>query len=297
MPAVPRSAQLHEELDRSEVVSAGSDRSFGLTIGAVLALISVFSIVFGSHGWWWLGAAVLFALTGLLVPAALGPLNRLWLRFGLLLHHIVSPVVLALMFYAVMTPIGLLMRLFGKRPLHLKFDENAGSYWIRRDHRTRRTALPADVKLNVNNAVAAILWLEDRRYVMQLRDDKPDIWYPRHWGCFGGGHDDGESDEQALYRELFEELELTPRPAVYFTRVDFDMRELGLGQYFRSYYVVRVDNAELPALRLHEGQKLGAFHGEELWNMPLTPYDGFVLRLFHERHRIGKGWGREGEFA
>jgi hypothetical protein len=124
---------LATDLAREQDAQLGSNRAFGLTIGAVLGLIAVFSFIFGTHGWWWLGAAAVFALSGLLVPAALAPLNRLWFRFGLLLHHIISPVVLALMFYAVMTPIGLLMRLFGKRPLHLRFDRNAGSYWIRRD--------------------------------------------------------------------------------------------------------------------------------------------------------------------
>jgi hypothetical protein len=62
----------------------------------------------------------------------LSPLNRLWLRFGLLLHKIVSPLVLGIMFFLVITPIGLLMRAVGKDLLRLKFDKRSSSYWIER---------------------------------------------------------------------------------------------------------------------------------------------------------------------
>jgi hypothetical protein len=62
----------------------------------------------------------------------LAPLNRLWLKFGLLLHKVVSPIVLGVMFFLVITPIGLTMRAFGKNPLRLKLDKQSGSYWIER---------------------------------------------------------------------------------------------------------------------------------------------------------------------
>ena len=71
-----------------------------------------------------------------LSPAALAPLNRVWTRFGLLLHRIVSPVVLGVMFFVVVTPMGLVMRALGKDPLRLRFDREARSYWI--DRRTAR---------------------------------------------------------------------------------------------------------------------------------------------------------------
>ena len=72
-----------------------------------------------------------------LAPALLAPLNRLWLKFGLLLHRIVSPVVLGIMFFGVITPMAL-MRLFGKDPLRLKFDTPAKSTGLRANHRVRR---------------------------------------------------------------------------------------------------------------------------------------------------------------
>ena len=75
----------------------------------------------------------MFAGLAVFLPRVLRPLNLLWFKFGLLLHHIITPVVLGLMFYTVFTPIGLWMRLAGKRPLHLRFDPAARTYWMPRD--------------------------------------------------------------------------------------------------------------------------------------------------------------------
>ena len=75
----------------------------------------------------------IFLLLAALVPGVLAPANRLWTKFGLLLHHIVSPIALGILFFLVVTPTGLLMRLFGKDPLRLRFDPDADSYWIKRD--------------------------------------------------------------------------------------------------------------------------------------------------------------------
>lgn len=69
-----------------------------------------------------------------LVRAAwLAPLNRLWFRFGLLLQRIAHPVVLAIIYFAVVTPTGLVLRALGKDPLRLRRDPDAATYWIRRD--------------------------------------------------------------------------------------------------------------------------------------------------------------------
>ena len=77
-------------------------------------------------------AGVFLAVT-LVAPALLGPLNKLWLRFGLLLHRVVSPLVLGIMFYAVVTPMGWIMRVCGKDNLKVRGRGGEGSYWIRRD--------------------------------------------------------------------------------------------------------------------------------------------------------------------
>ena len=83
--------------------------------------------------WWSLAIAGVFLVLSLFYPQLLAPLNRLWTRFGLLLHNIVNPIVLGLLFFVVVTPIGLLMRLFGKRPLNIDFDRETTSYWIDRE--------------------------------------------------------------------------------------------------------------------------------------------------------------------
>jgi 8-oxo-dGTP pyrophosphatase MutT (NUDIX family) len=142
------------------------------------------------------------------------------------------------------------------------------------------------------DAAAALIILDDGQYLLQHRDDRPAIWYPGHWGCFGGAVDDGEDAVQALRRELREELELELGTPTYFTSIDFDLSRFGLRRYFRSYYVVRVSRAEQERLVLHEGQALGAFPGDTvLHDLRVTPYDAFVLFLHHARARIGRGWG------
>jgi hypothetical protein len=76
--------------------------------------------------------AAVFAVLALLWTAALAPLNKLWTKLGILLYRIVSPVVMALLFYVTVTPIALLMRVLGKDPLRLRRAPDAASYWIDR---------------------------------------------------------------------------------------------------------------------------------------------------------------------
>ena len=86
---------------------------------------------------------------------------------------------------------------------------------------------------------------------MQLRDSRPDIWYPGHWGCFGGSLEPGEEPLQGLRRELGEELELQISEARLISRLDFDFMPLGLGKAFRIYYLVELPVKALSGLVLH----------------------------------------------
>jgi len=134
----------HESFDRKAPVSSSSNRTFGLVFGAVFAIIAVWPWLFGGQIRIWSGiVGAVFALVAWLWPAVLAPLNRVWTRFGLLLHRVVSPVVLGVMFFVVLTPMGLIMRALGKDPLRLRMDRNAGSYWI-----DRRPPGPAPDTLN-----------------------------------------------------------------------------------------------------------------------------------------------------
>ena len=87
----------------------------------------------GAPRWWALAVAGAVLAAALVKAELLAPFNKVWIKIGLVMHRIVSPVVLALLFYGVVTPTGLIMRALGKDPLRLRFDRNAESYWIRRD--------------------------------------------------------------------------------------------------------------------------------------------------------------------
>ena len=123
----------HESYDRQEDVQGSSNRSFGLVFAAVFAAIGLLPLIHGDAvRIWSLLVAALFLAAAFLFPSALGPLNRLWLKFGLLLHKIVNPIVLGIMFFLVITPIGLFLRARGKDPLRLKPNRQSKSYWIDR---------------------------------------------------------------------------------------------------------------------------------------------------------------------
>ena len=115
-------------------LAPGSDSGFGFVFAALFAVIGgALWAGRGSFAAWPFAVSGAFLAAAVFRPRLLGPLNRAWFRFGLLLSRIVSPVVLALLFYAVVTPTGLVMRLLGKDPLRLRFDRQADSYWIRRN--------------------------------------------------------------------------------------------------------------------------------------------------------------------
>jgi hypothetical protein len=123
----------HENYSRNETVIGGSDRSFGIVTTAAFAVMSLLNWWHEGHSWRWTGVvAGLFLGVALFYPAALKPLNRLWLKFGLLLHKVVNPIVMALVFFGTVLPTGLVMRALGKDPLRLKRQPNMNSYWIER---------------------------------------------------------------------------------------------------------------------------------------------------------------------
>ncbi len=127
-------SQLHEDFARDDKVEGSSDRSFGFVFAAVFTLIGLWPLMGGGQvRIWALGIAAAFAVVVLARPGLLAPLNRLWTRFGLLLHKVVSPLIMGMLFYLTVTPIGLLMRAMGKDPLRLRPDPDAASYWIERD--------------------------------------------------------------------------------------------------------------------------------------------------------------------
>jgi hypothetical protein len=113
-------------------LSAAEGRKFGLTVGAAFAVLATIS--------WWRGhettvyvlggLATLLILAGLVVPGQLGPVQRGWMGLALLISKVTTPVFMGIVFFIVIAPVGLLMRLFGRNPIKHKAVNR--SYWVRR---------------------------------------------------------------------------------------------------------------------------------------------------------------------
>lgn len=134
-----RPFETHERgaLERREdptLPRGGSDRGFGLVFAALFAGIGMFPLVGGGPPRVWaLTVSGVFLALAFLRAGWLAPLRRVWFRLGLLLQRLFSPIVLAVIYFGVVTPVGLLRRRFGTDPLSREFDPEARSYWIRRD--------------------------------------------------------------------------------------------------------------------------------------------------------------------
>jgi hypothetical protein len=124
----------HEFQAREEGVKISSDRSFGFVFAGLFALLGTLSVYHGGQNWYyWFPLAALFGVLAYIAPQVLAPLNRLWAKFGHLLHMIISPVLLGILFYLCISPIGFLLWLVGKDPMRRKFEPSAKSYWMVRE--------------------------------------------------------------------------------------------------------------------------------------------------------------------
>ena len=111
-------------------INTGSNRSFGLVFFIFFLIISIYPLINDqSIRYWALIVSIIFLIFGLLNSKILTPLNKVWFKFGIFLGKIISPLIMSIIFFLVVTPIGLLMRLFGKDVLKLKYNNNK-SYWI-----------------------------------------------------------------------------------------------------------------------------------------------------------------------
>jgi hypothetical protein len=125
---------MHERIAGEEPAPASSDRAFGYLFAGFFAAISAWSLWSGRWHWYaWLILCLALIAVSLGRPALLHRPNQLWLRFAHLVSRITTPVVVGIMFYGVIMPLGLLMRMVGKRdPLRLRFEPQSDSYWIER---------------------------------------------------------------------------------------------------------------------------------------------------------------------
>ena len=111
-------------------VKIGSNRSFGIVFFVVFLIIATFPLMNGDElRLWSLTISVVFLFLGLINSKILNPLNKLWFKFGVFLGKIISPLVMGIIFFLLVTPIGLLMRLLNKDLLNLKLNKKE-TYWI-----------------------------------------------------------------------------------------------------------------------------------------------------------------------
>ena len=111
-------------------VKISSNRSFGIVFFIVFLLIALYPLIDkGEVRLWSLVISIIFLILGLLKSKILTPLNKLWFKFGIILGKIVSPLVMGIIFFLVVTPVGIFMRLLRKDLLNLKFNKS-NSYWI-----------------------------------------------------------------------------------------------------------------------------------------------------------------------
>ena len=111
-------------------IKISSNRSFGIVFFIVFFLIALYPLIYSKDiRIWSLLISLIFLILGLINSRILTPLNKLWFKFGILLGKIVSPIIMGIIFFLVVTPIGFIMRILGKDVLSLKFNTNK-TYWI-----------------------------------------------------------------------------------------------------------------------------------------------------------------------
>ncbi|HEX3395878.1 MAG TPA: SxtJ family membrane protein [Steroidobacteraceae bacterium] len=124
----------HEDLNRKPHLAGSSDRAFGVVIAGVCLLLALGPLRHGHPPRWWAFAvAGAFALIAMLKPVLLATPNRWWTQLGVLLGKVVSPIALGILFYAVLTPVAMILRFTGQDPLRLKLDRHSDSYWMARE--------------------------------------------------------------------------------------------------------------------------------------------------------------------
>jgi heme/copper-type cytochrome/quinol oxidase subunit 4 len=124
----------HEDASRTHRVDTASNRSFGIVFSVVFVLISLWPLMNGDAvRYWAVAVATIFFVVALVIPKLLAPFNLVWTSFGAILHRVTNPIILGGLFFVVLVPSGLLMRLAGKDPLRLKMEPESESYWIPRE--------------------------------------------------------------------------------------------------------------------------------------------------------------------
>ena len=141
---------------------------------------------------------------------------------------------------------------------------------------TRSNVSPIPGSWQTTEAVGAIITVGAGGYLLQLRDERPGIWYPGYWGLFGGTRESGEGPEAALRRELAEELSLDFGSAIHLMHMSFGFARWGRPIH-RDIFEVRIPRGALSCLRLSEGQQVREWQAEDVGKLKLVPADRVAL--------------------
>ena len=115
-------------------IKISSNRNFGLVFFVVFLIVALWPLKHDEDvRLWSLGLSIIFFILGILNSKLLTPLNKLWSKFGIFLGVIVSPIIMGVVYFLVVTPMGVLMRILGKDLLKTSKVKSASSYWIKRD--------------------------------------------------------------------------------------------------------------------------------------------------------------------
>jgi len=126
---------------KQKEIKISSNKSFGLVFFVIFIIIALWPLLNdGNIRIWSIIVSIIFLILGLLNSKILTPFNKLWMRLGTLLGIIVSPIVMGVVYFGIITPIGLIMKLFGKDVLNLKLDKNKKTYW------TLKKKIPSKMK-------------------------------------------------------------------------------------------------------------------------------------------------------
>tara|TARA_B100001996_G_scaffold148496_1_gene113066 strand:+ start:59 stop:451 length:393 start_codon:yes stop_codon:yes gene_type:complete len=126
---------------KQKEIKTSSNKSFGLVFFVIFMTIALWPLLNDENiRIWSVIVSIIFLILGLFNSKILTPFNKLWMRLGILLGAIVSPIVMGIVYFAVITPIGLIMKLFGKDVLNLKIDKNKNTYW------TLKKKIPSKMK-------------------------------------------------------------------------------------------------------------------------------------------------------
>ena len=119
---------------RHSKIKISSNRNFGIVFFVVFLILGLWPLTYGDQiRIWFTIISLVFLILGLIDSKLLTPLNKLWFKFGTILGAIIAPIVMGVVFFLVLTPIGLFMKIMGKDLLSKKYDKKKSTYWIKRN--------------------------------------------------------------------------------------------------------------------------------------------------------------------